>query len=123
MATWIRSATLLLVASTMSCVKRPAADVQSGYETGPRELSCARSGLPSTNRQYASVELRFTVSAEGRVVPGSVRLVPNLNASNVSEAAVAAAREVALSCVYAPAMRGRHAVAASVSRWFTVETS
>ena len=121
MPAWIRPATLVFLASAMSCVKRPPVDVRSGDEMGPRLISCAESGRLDRDRNHTSVELRFTVNAEGRVDPGSLRLVPNLNASTASESAVAAAREAALGCVYAPAMRGGHAVAMSVTRWFTVD--
>jgi hypothetical protein len=96
--------------------------VQSADQVGPRLISCGES-IPAVDktRQHTSVELRYTVNAEGRVDPGSLRLVPNLNASLVSESALAAARAVALSCVYTPATRNGRAVAVSVSRWFTVD--
>jgi hypothetical protein len=123
MPKWIRPASLVVLTLMTSCVKRPVGDVPSSYETSPRLISCAPSPPLDANRTHTSVELRFTVNAEGRVDPGSMRLVPNLNASNASESAVAAAREAALSCVYAPAMRGGRAVAASVTRWVTVEAS
>jgi hypothetical protein len=121
-AIWARAATLAFLAVGMGCARRPRADLASPYESGPRLISCPESiGPTNTNRQRVSVELRFTVNAEGRVDAGSVRLVPNLNASYASESTVAAARAVALSCVYTPAMRGRRPVAATISQWFTVE--
>jgi hypothetical protein len=125
--TWVRPTTLaclalVWLALAIGCVRRPAIDVPSRDESGPRLISCPESTPPvDKTRQHSSVELRFTVNTEGRVEPGSVRLVPNLNASNVPESAVAAARAAALSCVFAPAVRGGHFVAASVSRWFTVD--
>src|SRR5688572_18176304 len=96
MPVWIRPATILILASTMSCVKRPPVDAPSGYETGPRLISCAPVPPLDQTRNRMSVELRFTVTAEGRVDPGSLRLVPNLNASNATDFAVAAAKEAAL---------------------------
>jgi hypothetical protein len=123
MPTWIRPATLVVLTLTMNCVKRAPGDVPSGYETGPRLISCAPAPPLDSNRTHTSVELRFTVNTDGRVDPGSVRLVPSLNASTASESAVAAAREAALSCVYAPAMRGGRAVDASMTRWITVDAS
>jgi hypothetical protein len=123
MLRWITLTTLVFLASTMSCVKRPPVYAHSDYETGPRLISCAEIRSLDTTRNRTSVELRFTVNAEGRVDPGSVRLVPSLNASNATDSAIAAAKEASLSCVYAPAMRGGHAVAMTVTRWFTVDAS
>jgi hypothetical protein len=123
MPAWIRRATLVFLASAMSCAKRPPVDAHSAYETDPRLITCAETRQLNTNAIRTSVELRFTVNTDGRVEPSSVRLVPSLNASNASDYAVAAAREAALSCVYAPAMRGGRAVALSVTRWFTVDAS
>jgi hypothetical protein len=128
-ATWVRATTVVCLALVcltfaISCVRRPAIDAPSRDDSGPRLISCPES-TPAVDktRQRSSVELRFTVNTDGRVESGSVRLVPNLNASNVSESDVAAARAVALSCVYAPAVRGGRFVAASVSRWFTVDAT
>jgi hypothetical protein len=123
MPTLIKPATLALLACTTSCATRTA-DLRSADEVSPRLISCGESIAPvDKTRQHTSVELRYTVSSEGRVEPGSLRLVPNLNASLVSESELAAARAVALSCVYAPATRNGDAVAVSLSRWFTVDAT
>jgi hypothetical protein len=119
----IRPATLALLAWTTGCTARTA-DLRSANETGARLISCGEATSPVDKaRQRTSVELRYTVSPEGRVDPGSLWLVPNLNASLVSESELAAARAVALSCVYTPATRNGDAVAVSVSRWFTVDAT
>ena len=116
-------ATLALLAWATACTARTA-NVRSANETAPRLISCGESIPPvDKTRQHSSVELRYTVSPEGRVEPGSLRLVPNLNAATVSESAIAAARAAALSCVYEPATRNGNAVAVSVSRWFTVDAT
>jgi hypothetical protein len=121
MPAWITPVTLMVLASMIGCVPHPPVDAHSGDGTGPRLISCAEGPALDKTRSRTSVELRFTVNTEGRVDPASLRLVPNMNASTASESAVRAAREAALSCVYAPAMRGGHAVAMSVTRWFTVD--
>jgi hypothetical protein len=66
------------------------------------------------------VELRYKVNVDGSV--SEVRVVPNMNANNASDAVIAAAKDQALSCVYEPAMRDGQPVATTVSRWFTVDT-
>ncbi len=123
MPTLIRPATLVLLAWTTGCATRTA-NLRSADAAGPRLISCGEASSPvDKTRERRSVELRYTVSPEGRVDPGSLRLVPNLNASRVSESELAAARAVALSCVYTPATRNGDAVAVSVSRWFTVDAT
>ena len=123
MPRWVMSVTLMFVASTMGCVQRRPVVAQSDATSAPRLISCAEGLSLDGLRSHTSVQLRFTVNTEGRVDPGSLRLVPNLNASSTPESVVALAKDAALSCVYAPAMRGGQAVAMSVTRWFRVEAS
>jgi hypothetical protein len=116
MPTSIRFARLALLALTMSCATRTAANLSSRDESDLRLISCPPpiASLDNT-RPKVSVQLRYTVNTEGRVEPGSVRLVPNLNAT-APESAVAAAKAEALGCTYEPPVRP-----VSVSRWFTVD--
>jgi outer membrane biosynthesis protein TonB len=67
------------------------------------------------------VELRYKVDVDGKV--SEVRVVPSPNANVAFDDAIAAAKDVALSCVYEPAMQGGQPVATTVSRWFTVPTA
>src|SRR5918997_449523 len=77
MPTLTRPVTLALLACATSCATRTA-DVRSPDEASPRLISCGESIAPvDKTRQHTSVELRYTVSSEGRVEPGSLRLVPN----------------------------------------------
>ena len=87
----------------------------------PRLVSCAEGSIPNSTRPRTSVELRYKVNVDGKV--SEVRVVPSLNANLASDAAVAAAKDLALSCVYEPAMRDGQPVATTVSRWFTVDTA
>jgi hypothetical protein len=83
-------------------------------------VSCAEGSVPNSTRPRTSVELRYKVNVDGNV--SEVRVVPNLNANTASDATIAAAKDLALSCVYEPAMRDGQPVATTVSRWFTVDS-
>jgi len=85
----------------------------------PRLVSCAEGSVPNSTRPRTSVELRYKVNVDGKV--SEVRVVPSLNANLAPDAAIAAAKDVALSCVYEPAMQAGQPVATTVSRWFTVD--
>ena len=121
MKTWIRPFALMSLALTMSCARHQSASLQADGEPGARLISCAQATILGSTRPRASLELRYKVNTDGKV--SEVRVVPNMNANNASDAEIAAAKDVALSCVYEPAMRDGQPVATTVSRWFTVDTA
>jgi len=121
MKTWIRPFALMSLALTMSCARHQSASLQADGEPGARLISCAQATILGSTRPRASLELRYKVNTDGKV--SEVRVVPNMNANNASDAETAAAKDVALSCVYEPAMRDGQPVATTVSRWFTVDTA
>ena len=120
MKTWIRPFALMSLALTMSCARHQSASLQADGEPGARLISCAQATILGSTRPRASLELRYKVNTDGKV--SEVRVVPNMNANNASDAEIAAAKDVALSCVYEPAMRDGQPVATTVSKWFTVDT-
>jgi hypothetical protein len=120
MKTWIRPLALVSVAWMMSCVTPQSAALQASAAPMPRLVSCAEVSVPRSTRPRTSVELRYKVNVDGKV--SEVRVVPSLNANLASDAAIVAAKDVALSCVYEPAMQAGQPVATTVSRWFTVDT-
>jgi hypothetical protein len=120
MKTWIRPFALVPVAWTMSCASHQSAALKANAAPGPRLVSCAVGTIPNSTRPRTSLELRYKVNVDGKV--SEVRVVPNMNANTASDATIAAARDLALSCVYEPAMQAGQPVATTVSRWFTVDT-
>jgi hypothetical protein len=120
MKTWIRPFALMSLAWTMSCASHQSASLQADGEPRARLISCAQATIPGSTRPLTSLELRYKVNTEGKV--SEVRVVPNMNANHASDAVIAAATDVALSCVYEPAMQAGQPVATTVSRWFTVDT-
>jgi hypothetical protein len=76
--------------------------------------------VPNSTGPRTSIELRYKVNVDGKI--SEVRVVPNMNANAASDATIAAAKDLALSCVYEPAMQEGQPVATTVSRWFTVDT-
>ena len=120
MKTWIRPFALVSLAWTMSCASQQSASLQANAAPGPRLVSCAGRLVANSTGPRTSVELRYKVNVDGNV--SEVRVVPNMNANTASDATIAAAKDLALSCVYEPAMRDGQPVATTVSRWFTVDT-
>ena len=120
MKTWIRPFALMSLAWTMSCASHQSASLQADGEPRARLISCAQATILGSTRPRASLELRYKVNTDGKV--SEVRVVPNMNANQASDAEIAAAKDVALSCVYEPAMRDGQPVATTVSKWFTVDT-
>jgi hypothetical protein len=121
MKTWIRALALVSVAWMMSCATRQSAGLQANAAPMARLVSCAEGSIPNSTRPRTSVELRYKVNVDGKV--SEVRVVPSLNANLASDAAISAAKDLALSCVYEPAMQAGQPVATTVSRWFTVDTA
>ena len=119
MKTWITPLALVSVAWMMSCASQQSASLQANTAPMPRLVSCAETSIPNSTRPRTSVELRYKVNVDGKV--SEVRVVPSLNANLASDAAIAAAKDVALNCVYEPAMQAGQPVATTVSRWFTVD--
>ena len=120
MKTWIRPVVLISLAWTLGCASNQSAKLQADAGQGPRLISCAEASIARSTRPRTSVELRYKVDTDGKV--SNVRVVPSLNANYASDATIAAATTVALSCVYEPALQGGQPVATTVSRWFTVDT-
>ena len=113
--------TLLILAPlalTMSCATRQSAPTHDTL--GPRLIACADTNKPKSNVRKTSVELRYDVNTEGRVT--AVRALPSLNSTNASVATIAAARDLALTCMYEPATRNGQPVVVTVTRWVSVET-
>jgi hypothetical protein len=117
MKTWIRPFALVW---TMSCASQQSASLQANAAPGPRLVSCAVGTIPNSTRPRTSLELRYKVNVDGKI--SEVRVVPNMNANTASDATIAAAKDLALSCVYEPAMRDGQPIAVTVSRWITVDT-
>ena len=118
MKTWIRPFALVW---TMSCASQQSASLRANAAPWPRLVSCAGRLVPNSTRPSTSLELRYKVNVDGKI--SEVRVVPNMNANNASDAAIAAAKDQALSCVYEPAMQDGQPVATTVSRWFTVDAA
>ena len=118
--TWTRPFAIVSLAGTMSCASHQSAKLQADAEPRARLISCAEATIPRSTRPRTSLELRYRVNVDGKV--SEVRVVPSMNANLASDAAIAAAKDVALSCVYEPAMQAGQPVATTVSRWFTVDT-
>ena len=121
MKTWIRPFALVSAAWMMSCATAQSASLRANAAPWPRLVSCAGRLVPNSTRPSTSVELRYKVNVDGKI--SEVRVVPNMNANNASDAAIAAAKDQALSCVYEPAMQDGQPVATTVSRWFTVDAA
>ena len=121
MKVWIGPFALLSLAWMMSCATPQSAGLQANAAPMPRLVSCAEGSIPNSTRPRTSVELRYKVNVDGKI--SEVRVVPNMNANNASDAAIAAAKDQALSCVYEPAMQDGQPVATTVSRWFTVDAA
>ena len=120
MKTWIRPFALVSLAWTMGCASHQSAALKANAAPGPRLVSCAGRLVANSTAPRTSVELRYKVNVDGKI--SEVRVVPNMNANTASDATIAAAKDLALSCVYEPAMRDGQPVATTVSRWFTVDT-
>ncbi len=116
MKTWIKPFALVW---TMSCAAQQSASLKANAAPMPRLVSCAQGSIPDPTRPRTSVELRYKVNVDGKI--SEVRVVPNMNANLASDAAIAAAKDLALSCVYEPAMQAGQPVATTVSKWFTVD--
>jgi hypothetical protein len=110
----------LLLVSLTACASTSAGSVMTpDASPAPRLISCPQTASLD-QKNHSSVELRYTVNAEGSVEQNSIRLVPNMNASSMSDAAVNAARAMAVDCRYEPAVVNGRATAATTTRWFTV---
>ena len=120
MKIWIRPLGLVALAWMMSCATPQSAGLQASAAPMPRLVSCAGRLVPNSTGPRTSVELRYKVNVDGKI--SEVRVVPNMNANGASDATIAAAKDLALSCVYQPAMQDGQPVATTVSRWFTVDT-
>jgi hypothetical protein len=110
---------LLLVSLTACVSTSPASRMTPDGSPTPRLISCPQTASLD-QKNHSSVELRYTVNADGSVEQNSIRLVPNMNAANVSDATVNAARAIAVDCRYEPAVVSGRATAATTTRWFTV---
>ena len=120
MKTWIRPFALVSLAWMISCASQQSASLQTNAAPMPRLVSCAGRLVPNSTGPRTSIELRYKVNVDGKI--SEVRVVPNMNANAASDATIAAAKDLALSCVYEPAMQEGQPVATTVSRWFTVDT-
>jgi hypothetical protein len=106
---------------TVSCSPRQPPQLAVTEGQAPRLIGCAetrpRVSYPVVSSM--SIELRYDVDTEGKVT--ALRVAPNPNATQASDAEIAAAKSIALSCVYEPALRDGQPVVSTVTRWFTVD--
>jgi len=115
----IKPLILVPLVLTMSCAASQSAPLQATDTSIPRLIACAEPNLSRSTVPRTSVELKYDVNTEGRV--SAVRAVSNVNSNNASDATIAAAKDLALSCVYEPATRDGQPVVATVTRWVSVE--
>jgi hypothetical protein len=114
----LERSSLAVLALSVSCVSSNAGYARA-YDTGPRLVSCPENSVSPSTASRPSVELRYEVGTDGRV--SRVRVVPNANATQASDATITAATNLALACRYEPALKGGQPVVATISRWFTVD--
>lgn len=104
-----------------ACASRQMPDSAPASE-GPRLISCSDARLLTFPQKGQGVLLEYTVRADGRVDPLSIRERRN-GIVNPSGNAVNAARQIAASCVYAPAIRNGEAIVTTVRQYMTLDVA